>query len=498
MHDPGLPGALSVSIDEHYWFISQTDPKVICEGQLYSSGAKGPLVLIFPFDYGGQNGPNWLQYKALGRHLASYGFNVATSSRKKGLSSDIILQETFSYLYGGKKNIMSPLSKFGNKLENKDELFEAVIGHSHGGSDMIHFSRLVRKPSLNWVTPRDLKSLVLLAPSFGPGKDDYYQNFSPLVPQFDSSTDSFLGISVTHDADNNAYGKKRLDQPMLSNFLMYDTFGSSFNELDWSSVEKDMIFAHGDTSPVPYSHGMQDKKFVLAYVAAFLRKHVKGDIIYDSIFKLQIRPPSLASVKLWQQHEERSRIGVFDGDQKSTFFKSLQASPEGIHLTTSIAWQKDQYSPHLSKQLKVYWLRSSPNQGPNWFSIELNDLDVSSCRFLSFRLGQVFIGAGKPAVDMRIVLDNIASPIVLLSNHGGKIHFPVTTGFHDTMVLPAVFRNTTKSAMRTYVIPLSAFNNTGIFKSLKSIKFVLSDDKLKSNGDSSAVLCLDTVAFWPE
>jgi hypothetical protein len=113
-------------------------------------------------------------------------------------------------------------------------------------------------------------------------------------------------------------------------------------------------------------------------------------------------------------------------------------------------------------------------------------------------LGQVFIGAGKPAVDMRIVLDNIASPIVLLSNHGGKIHFPVTTGFHDTMVLPAVFRNTTKSAMRTYVIPLSAFNNTGIFKSLKSIKFVLSDDKLKSNGDSSAVLCLDTVAFWPE
>lgn len=370
MPDPGLAGPHVVTADKYYFFFAVTAPSIKCEGQIYSSGVVGPLVLILPLDV--FPGTNWLLYQKLGRHLASHGFNVATVSRiAAALPFDIILQETVNYFFSGQKQPQSPLSPFVGLLPDS----VAIIGHSHGGSDALQHFKLVRKPTLGFVTPRNLKSLVLMAPSFSSKgeKNDYFTYFLPMVPEFDSSVDSFLGLSVTHDADSFAYGPKKDGQPMLSNFLVYDTFGSSSKSINFCPILKDMIFAS------PFSHKMQEYTFVLAYTAAFLQKHLIGNSVYDAMFKLQARPPSISGDKIWQQHEEKFHLGVFDGDNQSASLNSIEKSPEGINTSVSTPWMVDKFSPHLTKLLRIFWNRF-PGQGANWFRFKLNDLNVVPVR----------------------------------------------------------------------------------------------------------------------
>lgn len=501
--DPGLVGPFTPT-DKPISFFAQSKPQVKCEGQLYtySQVSSGPIVLILPAD--GAGNPAYLAYSALGKHLASHGFHVFSMSKdpvhQDKLTPGDLLQEACHYLFGENTVPQNAPSPIISRLPKGNEI--ALIGHSAGGRMSISAFKTIRKPTLAFAKPRNLRSLVLFAPSFSPGVtyEDFLEEWTS--HDADAGTDSFLGMHMVGDTDSNAYGKKAVNKPMLSAFLIYDMLGRN-DPINNVRVEKDMIFVDWSGGiPFKQAHYFQGEKFALAYVAAFLLKNVVGKTEFDAFFKHQVRPASLQSFtkEIWIQHEQRQRVMLMDMDHSSSWLAGFEKSA-GISLFENYQSQWDSTSPHNTKVLKIVWDRTTPQgqTSSNWFRLELKNpltLDASYTH-LSFRIGQsspALQGQSKQPLDLLVTLSNLKS--VRISSVSSKIPFPTEVKFDDPQENKSV--NSTKSAMRTYVLPLALF---GLAKggSLVTtwVRFTLFDIfSLTSNGNNKAILNLDSVAFW--
>ncbi len=496
--DPGELGQLPFS-EQSFAFRPQSSPLLVkCGGQLYTSpqNSFGPLVLIHTAD--GIGFPASLQYQSLGRHLASYGFHVAVISKSalsQGLAEASLLQETVHYLYGDNTSPFNLPSPLKGRLSND----VVLIGHSAGGRLAIQGFNLIKNPSLPFVTPRKLRSLVLYAPAFSP--IPHFSTFSEFMKSWnahspDSDVDSFLGIHVVQDRDPHAYGKKQTGEPMMSTFLVYDMFGR--NDQWVTGVEKDMVFVQWMGAK---PHAFQNELFTRAYTTAFLLKNVLGQTYFEQFLKNQVRPPSLLKFgdNIWQQHDERQRIIVLDFDHDYNFpvTSTIETSPHGIAAFAKYESKWDSTSPHFSKVLKLFWDRTTMTSqaGDNWLRIKFSSaLSLpASLKYFTFRIGQGFpamLGQVPMALDVRVAFSNGKS--VLLSQVSTKVRYPIEFSFEDPEVEGTAIG--TKSAMRTYVIPLSLFR-AGLQTPLSTdwIQFTLS---LPANGNNKASFNMDSFAFW--
>jgi pimeloyl-ACP methyl ester carboxylesterase len=476
--DPGVTGPYATQYIGPYSFVSYNIPALKFYGTAYVSAQVGPVVLIYPAD--GAAPDAQLGYDSLAKHLISHGFHVATIGLRE--PGQVVIQDTIRFIYNDLKSAF--------KLKVLDQVF--VIGHSAGGRVALENVHLVSKPKILNSLPRTLKGLILFAPAFAGSSDFTVSAFESIVPRMDSTVKAFLAITAIRDKDPQACGVyKDYDSPMPSNFLVYDRMGTTGSTKATSTVEKDMIFTEFVSPPteVGQEHYFQNDLVTKAYVTAFLHRHAGNNAYYEQFLKMQIRPPSLEDVvkPIWQQHEERDRIVAVDNDLQSLQTSSIEKSETGIvAIPVEKPWQFDQHNPHATGALYVYWSRKSTVE-PTWFKVKFDEINIVGYKYLSFRVGQVYL-EDKVGQELDMTLSvNSSQKTTKISQHSSKIPFPVKTGVKPYIISPEV--DITKNAMRTYVIPLSALGQLLIV--VNSIRFDLS-----LNPPSYAFLWMDSISFW--
>ena len=447
-------------------------PKATITLDLYGPCAvTSTLVIIFiAFKSGGP-----IAYAPLCKHLASHGFHVAVVDRDYSpLSDPAALERIIHFLYTSKT------SPFFGRLT--DDI--ALIGHSAGGGDVITSLDRVGHPVPDYIKSRRLGAVVLLAPAFG--QNFGFQQVFPYFGNFDILVPAFLGICTADDNDDYAAGRKDGLDPILSGFLIYDAMGLQSPTAHSCPVEKDMVFYIDKTSST--GHYFQNKTVSLAFVTAFLHRHMNNNPYYSDLLKRQIIPASLKSVssKIQQQHEEREKLTVMDCDHADELLKFAIPSPYGIKLIDNInPWMFDPRYPNYTKCLIVDWDRTTgPAQfNRTFFYLRFTASDVSGYKYLTFRVGQIFpltpnVGAD---LDLTVTVNGVS---VLLSAYASKIavpHYFYVDGLE-------IDYESTKNTLKTCLIPLSAFKNPSV---IWDVEF-----ELTINGYRKAVLYFDNVAFW--
>lgn len=442
--DPLLPGPFGGCFDTEYSFSPPTHPERSYFGQVYLPGGVGknncattgrfPLVIIAHADGGSPPSQAHVDYEILARHLATHGFVVASLNRGThlGWTNDFgdVLEETVHFFLANSfvsTNLSGPV---------------AVIGHSAGGGFVLEAAQRVRFPKSLYAgkVGRDLAALIQLVPALG--------NFTQAIADSASfACRAYLTILITGDTDFGTWGKKMEDTPMASGFRVYDAMGK-VGSPDLSMVTKDSVFAVGISD-----HFCQDTPPILAYITAMLRRSVLKEIAYNNFLKHQHKPPSLKT-KVFQQHEDFQRLSILRFDTPDSRVKLI--SPENVVTQIVTTYIDDEFSPHETKALKIIWDRSKP---PGSFAktrvlIQLIDMGVNASAFnlLSFRITQSYIKGipPRPSRDLGVKL-NGQGELRRLKDYGIEIHYPIM------VPAPEAFKEQTKTAMKTVLIPLADF-----------------------------------------
>jgi hypothetical protein len=468
--DPGLSGPIPVQIDHKIYFKPSSFPFYQnLYGYVYSPVGFAKLVLIFPAV--GAGSPISAGYAELGRHLASHGFHVVTlqpqasyADTKEHIEAKFAQQisHTLHFLY---TDPTSPL--LGRIIGNEI----AIIGHSQGGRKAMKNAKVISHPVYG--AAKILKSLILFSPEMEASEVD------SLVPTIDEWFDSFLGIHPVTDSDPGTAGEKPSGKIMQTAFAVYDIIGNTPSPYV-IKVEKDMIF-------IPtidlYGHYFQNNQITKAFVAAFLHKHIYGNPFYDEMLKLQTKPPSIHqfATRIRQQHEERTDFRpVADFDHSIDTLDSIVTS-NGVAVSVVEPWKGDPRSPHASRCLRISSIGIENFE--TWIMFKIKGYFVSGqFSHLTFRIGQSYQPNAQP-LDMRV---EMSSKSVLLSQTSGKIEPQIYSPAHDTGT--GIIKEQTKNAMRTHVIPISAFPG------LTYITYIKLD--LTMNGPLKTLLYFDSLVFW--
>lgn len=423
-----------------------------------------PLVLIAHAD-----GANYGDYHDLAMHLASNAF-VVVSFDRTGFTVDDpfdqLLEDHLDYLYGPSQVATVITDQIG------------LIGHSAGGRAVVAHAGVINDYG------KHLKSLIVLAPTVQDSGVEF-----PL----DGKCESFLGLHTTYDSDVSAFGNKVAGQPMKSTFKYYDDAGIKMGDPNILSLTKDMVFAEsGD-------HYFQNKDFSLTFINAFLQVHLNGHSIFNRFLKNQEKPPSLTTT-VHQQHADPERLVVADFENDKADLNTLDGAIDfyGTGITEEeVGWahQLDEFSPHHTGVLRFEWNKTTQVFGKKQsgtISFALPDIDISTYRYLSFRITQVYDPQNNPNGTDRDLTVKIGSPKIKLgsgvnvSDHGGLLHFPIK------MVAPIgpAQEEQTKNAMRSYIIRLSAFDNVDLHK----VNQLVLDFSI--SGAAATTFILDDLEFY--
>lgn len=423
-------------------------------------------------------------YAGLGEHLASNAIIVAVVNR--GLSVQAEEFEPF---------LLDHVDYIYNDSEVKDFVRKdlALLGHSAGGRAVLHHAGAIETlnlPVLGELGDIETKAVILLASTVDA---DFEKTFAGETP-------ALMGMNVTNDSDPVAFGNKSPGQVMQSTFRIYDEAGLIPGIPNQFSLEKDMIFVNGGGS-----HYFQNAAFAKAYINAFLQLHLRGHGTFRRFFKQQEEmPPPLGDSfpSIFQQHAEPAQLLLANFEDGSAdeheLGGAIQAS--GAHIENVVvgdAHQLDDFSPHHTKVMKFDWTLGDGGAvtpggaGPDLIRFEFDEpLDLQPYRYVSFRITQVFAPATNPSgisrnISVRLETQG-GSATVPVSQHGGELHFPIVVGDSPVVALDGQ----TKNAMRTYVIPLRAFE--GIDQSaIDELVLDFSDPQ-----GESTVFLFDDVAFW--
>lgn len=447
-------------------------------GQLFAANRDFNLVIIAHADGEGEPSEAHLNYQELARHLASnalmvVGINRYATQTAQGADAIFaqLLELHLEYLYDS-----SP-------IRNAITDHIALIGHSAGGRSVLRHSQVVP------TSGHSLRAVVLLAPTMS--ADD--------TASFNGFAGAFLGLSVVEDSDFNAYGGKPPDQPMASNFRIYDEVGITGNPGIFT-LEKDMVFVRSNAPIGAGSHYFQNQPFALAYINAFLQQYLNGHGIFERFLKYQERPAGISPVQvpdIWQQHEDTTRLTLANFENGLAGQTALGGSIDyanGIdNETVDQAEVIDPFSPHNSS---VLYFETAPGQHRVTFDPP-GSLDLSGYARLGLRITQVYhpvdnLTGGDLDFEIRLH-DAAGSAAVSVSAHGGPLHFPavVAAPLNPQNAEPGVTQENgqTKNAMRSYLVRLSAF--AGI--DLAAVDRVELD---LGSGPGGQALIVDDVAFY--
>ena len=473
--EPGRTGPYKVcthdydfSPDRNQYLVGRIYAPVLDDRECITKG-RFNLVLIAHADGQGPMLQAHTNYEELARHLASNALMVVSFNRY-GLKQmqgaidifDQVLEAHLEYLYSS-----SPIQGFIT-----DDV--AMIGHSAGGRSVIRHAGVIG------TSGKHQKALIVMAPTV-----DLNQDYA-----FHGETEALLGLHVTYDTDVNAFGGKFAGQAMSSTFKIYDDAGIVPGSPNMLTVTKDMIFFEG------VGHYFQNTIVSQTYVNAFLQQHLNGHAIFGRFFKHQERPSTITETqaeKIWQQHADMKRFVLADFENGSTHTNATGGSIEATgHLSdvaVGDAFTLDDFSPHNTRVMKFDYKHSVGNGGRVAFDLP-QPTDLRDYRYASLRIAQVYHPQDNPdgvARDLALVLRTQGGDATVnIDSVDDPLHFPEK----ETAPPGALQAEQTKNAMRSYLVPLAAFENID----LSAVDGLTVD--FSQSGQGTTTFILDDVEFY--
>ncbi|ELR69484.1 hypothetical protein C900_05016 [Fulvivirga imtechensis AK7] len=418
--DPGKTGPYKVCTQE-YSLYRPSDPGddggkgiIYYPSETESSCAvkSGGLPLVV-FVHATGPGYNYTKYKNLLSHLASWGFAVMAYNRNNVAGQTGVERFTKHLLYTYTQSV----------VKNHLTADIALVGHSSGGGTVRAVLPTAEIQQLN------LKSVVLLSPAF----NDYVEGLD-----ISEHTNHLLTINVSDDQDPSANGgNKVVNKPMKTGVLDYDLFS-----IKNSTFSKDALFVS------KYGHYYQDYKFCLAYVNAFLLQHLKGQWQYNKYFKNQEKPADwnylgFEGAEIIQLHREGSSLIINDFENGAPNISSANIKR---YVRTSYLF--DQHSPHNTGFLEVEWNTAALGVNPYLqLSIHPDYQWTANYKYLAFDVSQMYEDPVNNGINF----------YVGIRNTDNKAYYQQIEHHKEPLNYPFQFLATTKTHMRTYLIPLTAF-----------------------------------------
>lgn len=444
-------------------------PALSIQGRRCMVQGKYPLLLIAHADGQGSGASAHGFYDDLASHLASNAIIVASMNRSGVTPEEFgtLLTDHVDYIYAA-----SPIKDF--VLNNV-----ALLGHSAGGRSVIRNAGVIHDE-----TDKELKAVILLAATID----------LDLEKSFAGETKALLGINVRMDSDVNAYGAKLPGRIMQSTFKVYDEAGLLPGQPNVLSLEKDMILANGsDLTTAP--HYFQNAAFAQGYINAFLQLHLRGNGTFRRFFKQQEAIPQVTT-QVFQQHADPAQLLVADFENGSVTEHELGGPIQviGNSIKDVFVGQThliDEFSCHHTQALTFFWAGALPLGPPDWIRFRFDETrNLLGYRYVALRITQVYDPATNPEgtprdFSVRLHSDG-GDAAVPVSLHGGELHFPIVT----PAPMGAQQEEQTKNAMRTYLIPLHAFEGIDA----AAVTEVILD--FSDAGAKPTVFLLDDVAFW--
>ncbi|MDI1430325.1 alpha/beta fold hydrolase [Polyangium sorediatum] len=421
-----------------------------------------PLVMIL---HG--NGYGYDEYGYLQAHLARNGFvsasiDVVAAAPPGFLQPDATThgqaaQDAIDYLRSAcfQNNFVDNFT-VANPV---DKQHFGVVGHSRGGETARYVASL-----LAGANDFDVRAVVALSPT---------RHTTQGI--FGTQTEGYLLL----------HGSSDQDVGVLPGFGAHDEAGNN----DWSTPSafdlfRSMKFFGGGTH-VGFSDlgSATQRETTQGYVHAYLRAHLKSDwSYYEDYIRGNALPGSYAG-SLFSQYSDPTARRVIDNAQRANLSPSSigdTVTTSGIGSITLSDGSLTLGTPHDTRLLVV-----SPN-GTNGFvrwAIPADKRDVTSFKYLSFRLGQL---SGATGTDIQIGLTNSGvTTFVNLSDYSA-IPQPRTMCVQGLSGLGCADIRTL-AHMQTFRIPLWDFGSSNDVTSVQ-IKF----NGTTGNGRS---FLLDSVEF---
>lgn len=440
-------------------------PSATC--QLADGPPNGLPMVIFLHG----NGMTFTDHDAVLERIARNGFVVCSvgNGAHLGGSNEGRAREAISYLNG-----MHAFWSYRNRLTTD----VAFAGHSRGGEAAITATRLLRdNPSMQHVA-YDVDAVAAIAPTDGGGDGS-----DPRESLAGDMSPGLLLIYGTHDEDvrGQAWGTALLE-PERTPFAIYDRAGNEASTegllLPANNVSKSLIFVEGAThtgfldtcNPLLASSlsCASHREVAVGYFNAFLRWRVRGQAAYRSYLTGEAVPTTLRvdEVTTWPlfQAPRKRVVDNFEqgGWSVNTLGGTVQTAPGIVHIAEGEARVLESSCPHDTQVLRVRW---SGQSSLIWFQLPATAIaqvgptrNVSSYQYLSIRVAQDYTDVfNTPGVDQNF-------KVFLFS--GGQNSFPVDTADYGGIPFPTYFYTDpplapagdfTKTAMRTFRIPLSRF-----------------------------------------
>ena len=496
------------------------EPNITSPEDLCSRQPTYPLVIMLHGNRDENCSPtSFAGFDYLLEHLAKNGFIAVSIYQPYGWQANAraeLLLKHLTLLIGDDTNpgiFCDRVSKIG------------LLGHSRGGEAVIRAMHLndqyqidavvaiaptdsnYRDREGEWLQGTDL--LILYGSMDGDvagGRDyDIYSN-QPMYPMR-------TGFSIYDNVDNRA---------SKSMAYIYGASHARFNS-HWSDFDlnHDLGFITPEDDPKLIQRSTHEA-VAKAYVAAFFRQHLKGETIWNGIFKGEWIPASIDQaegdeVSIYMQYQTHpgwnlvidnfengsdwriSTIGQSLSGDSVEDNNSLVVNPQEAALmnldTNGLSPDQssfETYSPHNSRGLKIIW---EGREGHLNFIIPSFYRDVSNYRVISLRVAQSFSdstlnnpqGRNNPLYDKSFYVtltDQDGKLRSLRANLYGEIPFPHERGW----------RPATKSALCTIRIPLEAFLLNVSFENRIDLTQIRSV-KLDFNAFPQGNIMVDSLAF---
>lgn len=373
-----------------------------------------PVALIYnAWGFGNSNE----DYAELGLHLASHGFVVVSLDASIGLGTAL--------------NVLGSAIEFDNKLSED----VVLIGHSSGGGLMVE-----RAPDVLSVGG-NIAAMVLLAPTT-----------SMTVDYSLPDVEAFLGLHWVGDNDSGTYGALA-PGGRRSVFRIYDQAGFLWDKPNQLTLDKSFVFFDWA------GHYKQDQVGLIAYTTAFLRRYAYDETAQDTYLKHMNPIAGLAASQLpvSQQYAVKDKIAAANFEEWRSF-----DPPNFDHVFVQGGYgslwpsASDDFFPHATGALLATLSDARSNKAINVLLEPY--LDVSSARYLSFRISQRYHPVRWPTgsdVEFRIEIQTSGEHASVAASDYQVLTFPEV---QTVVVSPGGHQDdATKNAMRTYVIPLDDF-----------------------------------------
>ncbi len=409
------------------------------------------------------NGFNQSDYTSYATYLARQGFTVAVARRPSGVAYDV---DDF---------VLDSLALVFEEQDLANDTKIALIGHSVGGSTVLNAA--VRNRTIG--AGFNIDAVVTLAPSISASTANLTRTHA----------DALLTIFGSQDQDVEGLGNQANDA-----FAVYDRSDHEGNStchgngfcFATPTIDKRMLFIHGaDHASLVNAVKLcnfgacefpqkafisKSNQYCIArgYTNAFLRRHLRGETIYQGMLEGRYRPPSIAGVTSNAIDAQANPIG-------SALRMSLQQSPKLRSVIENFedeAWSLSHHSPqvqlqllqpeqliggtsnvrHVSHALAVGWTNK-----PTWhylgFTVPAGRRNVGNFARVALRVGQLHQNSAATAN-----VANVATSIMLGIHDGDDTSWRWA---QDYAAIPANdFRpgnDYTHSVMNTVAVPLSAY-----------------------------------------